>query len=115
MVCPGLCSTQGSEIDRIGVIVHKMGNFIGLPDLYGSGTPNDAGIGAYDGMINSWGSDNSQLYPPNLSPWSKVRLGWSHPTTVSQNGDFNITASVIMDQVYRINLGPSEYLLIKNR
>lgn len=115
MVCPGLWSTHGFEIGRIGVIVHETGHYLGLPDLYGSGTQNDVGIGAYDTMSNSWGFDNSQRFPPHLSPWSKGRLGWSHPILVSQTQQVNITASAVTDQVYRVDLGPSEYLLIENR
>lgn len=115
VVCPGLWDTQGSEIGRMGVIVHELGHYLGLPDLYGSGIADDNGIGSYGVMGNSWGFDNSQFYPPHLCPWSKMTLGWSRPILISQGGDFDIQLSATTDHVYRIDLGRAEYLLIENR
>jgi M6 family metalloprotease-like protein len=115
VVCPGLWDTKGSEIGRMGVIVHELGHYLGLPDLYGSGITDDNGIGSYGVMGNSWGFDNSQSYPPHMCPWSKMTLGWSRPILISQGGDFDIQLSAMIDHVYRIDLGRAEYLLIENR
>ena len=116
IACPGLWDTQGSEIGHVGVIVHELGHSLGLPDLYGSGNmQEDNGIGSYGVMGNSWGFDNTQMYPPHMCPWSKMVLGWSRPFLISRGGVFDVEPSASIDQVYRIDLGPSEYLLIENR
>lgn len=111
---PGLWNICGSEISRIGVIAHETLHFLGLPDLYStSGT----GIGDYDLMANSWGVDGSQRYPPILSAWSKMQLGWIVPITITSKGDYTLRQSYQFPEVYKIELGyaPNEYLLIENR
>ena len=110
---PGLWGVCGSNISRIGVIAHETAHFLGLPDLYDPVGGN--GIGIYSLMSDSWGIDGSQLYPPLLSPWSKIMLGWMTPTTILTEGDFALRQSWQYPDVYRIDLGPSEYLLIENR
>ena len=100
ITCPGLWNTQGSEIGHVGVIVHELGHSLGLPDLYGSGNMlEDNGIGSYGVMGNSWGFDNTQMYPPHMCPWSKMVLGWSRPLLILRGGDFNIDSSASIDQV----------------
>lgn len=112
---PGLWGVCGSNISRIGVIAHETAHFLGLPDLYDP--VGGYGIGIYDLMSDSWGIDGSQLYPPLLSPWSKIMLGWMTPTTIVNEGDFELRQSWQYPDVYRIDLGSSEseYLLIENR
>lgn len=115
VVVPSLWDTQGSEIGRIGVIVHELGHYFGLPDLYG-GT-GDHGIGAYGIMGNSWGFDQTQHQPPLMCPWSKILLGWVSPIRIVHNGLYLLEASANAAEVYRIDLlgSNSEYLLIENR
>ncbi len=94
-------------------------SILGLPDLYGTSQGN--GIGSYDFMSNHWGFPPyfylSQLYPPILSPWSKIQAGWLDPIVIDASGTFEITASQMSDQIYKINLDEAgiEYLLIENR
>lgn len=94
-------------------------SFSGLPDLYGTSQGN--GIGSYDFMSNHWGFPPyfhlSQLYPPILSPWSKIKAGWLDPIVIDKSGTFYITASQFSDQIYKINMDEEgiEYLLIENR
>eukprot|EP00985_Skeletonema_marinoi_P006514 scaffold2817_cov76-Skeletonema_marinoi.AAC.3 len=112
---PGLWGVCGSEISRIGVIAHETLHFLGLPDLYDPQGGN--GIGDYCLMANSWGVDGSQRYPPILSAWSKVQLGWIDPVSITEKGDYTLKQSYQFPEVYKIESGyaPNEYLLIENR
>ena len=112
---PGLWGVCGSEISRIGVIAHEAFHFLGLPDLYDPTGGN--GIGDYCLMSNSWGVDGTQRYPPILSAWSKLELGWIDPVSITQKGDYTLGQSWQFPEVYKIQLGyaPNEYLLIENR
>jgi M6 family metalloprotease-like protein len=115
---PALFGLSGSSIGRIGVICHEIGHTLGLPDLYGTSAGN--GIGSFDLMSNHWGFPPyhlSQLYPPIMSPWSKIFVGWLDPIVISKPGTYSITASYNSKQIYRININNAgtEYLLIENR
>ena len=111
---PGLWGVCGSEISRIGVIAHEAAHFLGLPDLYDP--DGGEGIGSYCLMADSWGVDGSQRYPPMMSPWSKMQLGWLAPTTLEVRGDYSLRRSWEYPDVYKILLGSaSEYLLMENR
>ena len=116
---PGLFGLSGSKISRIGVISHEIGHCLGLPDLYG--TPAGNGLGSYDLMSNHWGFVStyslSQLYPPIMSPWTKMVAGWLEPIAITVPGTFTIEASEFSEQIYRIDLNNAgtEYLLIENR
>jgi M6 family metalloprotease-like protein len=118
-IASALWGTSGSEIARIGVIAHETGHYLGLPDLYdrdGGGN----GIGSYGAMGNAWGFDGSQKYPPHLSAWSKIQLGWLEAAEPTQ-GQNLIEATEIQNptlpQVYKItkNFPDGEYILIENR
>jgi M6 family metalloprotease-like protein len=111
---PGLWGVCGTEISRIGVIAHEAAHFLGLPDLYDP--EGGEGIGSYCLMADSWGVDGSQRYPPMMSPWSKIQLGWLAPTTLEVRGDYPLRRSWEYPDAYKIRLGSgSEYLLMENR
>jgi len=120
-ISPALWSHSGSRMGRIGVIAHETGRFLGLPDLYDTQWFGQ-GIGNWCLMANSWGFDGSQYYPPQLSAWSRIQLGWDNATVIEKDGVYRVAASEITEDVrdpriYRINEGypEGEYLLIENR
>jgi M6 family metalloprotease-like protein len=105
-----------SNIVRMGVIVHELGHYLGLPDLYDE-TFDGSGLGAYDFMSQSWGLDGSGMYPPNLSAWSKVHLGWANVEVIAYDGTYELESSATSNTVYKIVAGypEGEFLLIENR
>lgn len=120
-ISPALWGRSGSRIGRIGVIAHETAHFLlGLPDLYDTQRFGQ-GIGSWCLMANSWGFDKSQYYPPQLSAWSRIKLGWDNATLIEEDGIYRIFASEIKDitepRIYKIQQGypEGEYLLIENR
>ena len=103
------------DLMHIGAIAHEMAHFLGLVDQYGGSV--GFGIGSYGLMGNAWGADFSQQYPPIMSPWNKIELGWIEPIEISKSGFYEITASYKSPMIYKIKDGykKDEYLLIENR
>lgn len=116
-ISPALYGTCGSTIGRIGTVAHELAHFLGLPDLYGGLPDGGNGIGSYGLMGNSWGYDNSQLYPPIMSPWSKAQMKWLKPLTIEKGGRYVLPPSAATPACYKIddNFPDGEYLLIENR
>jgi M6 family metalloprotease-like protein len=115
-ISTSLWATLGSQIGRIGVIAHETGHFLGLPDLYDT-DGGGSGIGSYGLMANSWGFDGRQKCPPNMSPWSKLQLGWIDPVNISQPGTYKINQSATNNEYFVITSGypTGEYLMVENR
>jgi M6 family metalloprotease-like protein len=118
-ISSGLWGLKGSEIGRIGVIAHELAHFLGLPDLYDKDS-SSFGVGIYGLMANSWGADGQQLYPPYMSPWAKMMMGWVTPVEPVPGVNI-VEASAKQDsshpQLYIIKEGfpEGEFLLIENR
>jgi M6 family metalloprotease-like protein len=113
-----------STITEFGLIAHEMGHDLGLPDLYDVDTTNgwSNGIGEFglmasgDWLPNPPPSGHQHADSPvHPCAWSKKRLGWLTPTTVSSNMDdasvYNIEDTSF---AYRILEG-REYFLVSNR
>ena len=106
------------------MIAHEIGHFLGLEDHYDVDYSGN-GLGYFCLMANSWGYDGSQLYPPQMSAYSKMKLGWTTPRVPSV-GLNRVARSEVQttwqarNHLYKVGDGRfgyprGEYLLIEYR
>ena len=57
------------------------------------------------------------MFPPGLSAWSRIHLGWANAVVLDQDGEYELEASEYNNTVYKItrNFPEGEYLLLENR
>ncbi len=111
----------------LGTVSHELGHYLGLPDLYDTTYStrrewSEYGVGDLSLMADGpWGKDpdgNSAVY--SLDVWSRYKLGWIKPITVSGNGTYKVTAQNYESedpsvQVARITTArKNEYYLVEN-
>ena len=104
------------DIARIAVIAHECAHFLGLPDLYD--TTVGSGVGTFDLLGNMWGWYGDQLYPPLMSAWSKMQLGWVDTMDVlAAETNVKVIASCDGDLIYKVGykMKAGEYFLVENR
>ena len=111
----------GSQITRIGVVIHEMGHNFGLPEMYDamplmSGTSVaelSYGIGLWTSM-GWWARDELSLYPGHYGAWERIQLGWTQPVILTASAT---EIEVNEESVYKIlvNGSQTEYYLIENR
>lgn len=106
------------EDGRVGTFAHELGHLVGLPDLYDVRL-SSFGLGMWSLMAyGSWGGGDGSA-PVGLDAWSKVKLGFVAPDTVSENiTDFALPCVEEQPVVVRLwseGRGGSEYFLIENR
>jgi M6 family metalloprotease-like protein len=118
-ISSGVWGLRGLEIARIAVIAHEMAHFLGLPDLYDADS-SSYGVGDYGLMANSWGPTGQQRYPPYMTPWARMVMGWITPVEPTPGVNI-VEASAEQDpshpQFYIIKEGfpKGEFLMIENR
>jgi hypothetical protein len=116
MVASALRGVCDSQMASIGVISHEFIHTWGIPDLYDPGWVGK-GTGNYDIMSNPFGMDGTQIYPFYMSPWTRIKSGFSVPIEIEYDGFYSIESSATSDQIYiiRTHFPEGEYLLIENR
>ncbi len=107
------------EITINGLICASIGSHLGLPDLFDTETGLSA-IGRFGLMDGQSIFAYSGTYPPEPSPWSKIKLGWAEPVTMElQNADVNLVTNIAATMsdtvILKVPLNSSEYYLIENR
>ena len=107
------------EITINGLLCASIGSHLGLPDLFDTETGLSA-IGRFGLMDGQSIFAYLGVYPPEPSPWEKIRLGWAEPVTMEiQNADVslvtNLAATMSDTVILKVSLNSSEYYLIENR
>ena len=115
-------SISGTYLFQItinGLICASIGSYLGLPDLFDTETGLSA-IGRFGLMDGQGIFAYYGAYPPEPSPWTKIRLGWVDPVTIDP-GNYNLNivtklAAEIGDTVIlKVPINSSEYYLVENR
>ncbi len=107
------------EISINGLLAASVASYLGLPDLFDTETGLSA-IGRFGLMDGQSIFAYNGLFPPEMSPWEKMYLGWLTPVTISP-GDYKIdlttneVASLSDTVVLKVPISSSEYFLIQNR
>ncbi len=112
---PGLTGDVLLELSMNGLLCASLGNFLGLPDLFNTGTGR-SGIGRFGLMDGQAIFSFFGVFPPEPSAWEKYWLGWIQPITLA-TGEHTVEmpAVSLADSVYRIPISAHEYFLLENR
>lgn len=107
------------EITINGLLAATVGSHLGLPDLFDTETGLSA-IGRFGLMDGQSIFAYNGCFPPELSAWEKIYLGWANPIELSPNNyNINLTtkfASTLSDTVIlKVPINSSEYYLIENK
>ncbi len=107
------------EITINGLLCASIGSHLGLPDLFDTETGLSA-IGRFGLMDGQSIFAYLGTYPPEPSPWEKIKLGWAEPVTMHiQNVDVSLVTNLAAEMsdtvILKVNLNSSEYYLIENR
>lgn len=107
------------ELTINGLIAATIGSHLGLPDLYNTNTGLSA-IGRF-GLMDGQAMFTFQgIFPPEMSPWEKIFLGWETPIDLPVgNRTINLTAKYAVEigdtSLIKIPINSTEYYLIENR
>lgn len=107
------------QITINGALVSNIASHLGLPDLFDTETGKSA-IGRFGLMDGQAIIANNGIFPPSLSAWEKIFLGWDKPYEISYNRkNINIVtneiANLLDTTIVKVPINSSEYYLIENR
>lgn len=100
-----------------GMITAQIGSHIGLPDLFNTET-GESGIGRFGLMDGAGIFAYNGLFPPELSAWEKIHMGWSTPFDIDKDdGEITLPAASLgqPNSIGKISISASEYFLVENR
>jgi hypothetical protein len=112
--------TSRLELSINGLLAANLGSFLGLPDLFDTKTGRTA-VGRFGLMDGQSIFSFNGLFPPELSAWEKIFLGWVQPVTV-QSGASNLTVAAHRtdglpntNAIYKVPISAREYFLLEGR
>ena len=101
-----------------GMTTAQIGSHLGLPDLFNTET-GESGIGRFGLMDGAGIFAYNGLFPPEMSAFEKVWLGWAEPFNVDydETGPVSLPAASSRqpNSIARISLSGQEYFLVENR
>lgn len=108
-----------SYMSTLGIAAHEMGHAYGLPDLYDTDYTSN-GIGPFGimgtGIHEIVNGSRPGEKPIEFSAWSRSKLEFVKPQTVSKNGKYYLyTSKTGKYNNLKIDINENEYLLIENK
>ncbi len=101
-----------------GLLTAQIASHLGLPDLFNTNT-GESGIGRFGLMDGAGIFSFNGLFPPGLSAWEKIHLGWAQPFHLPYNFENTVTLPAASlneeNSIARIPISNSEYFLVENR
>ena len=100
-----------------GMVTAQIGSHLGLPDLFNTET-GESGIGRFGLMDGAGIFAYNGLFPPELSAWERIHLGWAEPFHVAYDDGLTDLLAISLDndkQIAKVELSSDEYFLIENR
>lgn len=100
-----------------GMVTAQIGSHLGLPDLFNTET-GESGIGRFGLMDGAGIFAYNGLFPPELSAWERIHLGWADPFIVSYDEALIELSAISMNgrkEIAKVELSSDEYFLIENR
>ena len=111
---------NGKTIDGIGTFVHEFGHCLGLPDMYGTGSNDNYGMGNWDIMcLGCYANDGYS--PIGYSAYEKVFMGWIEYIKPEPNTYYTLPIwnqkSAATDKAVCIvsDVNKNEYFILENR
>jgi M6 family metalloprotease-like protein len=107
------------QISINGLLCASIGSHLGVPDLFDTETGLSA-IGRFGLMDGQSIFAYSGTFPPEPSPWTKIRLGWVEPVTIDlRNHSIDLVTKQVAEVgdtvILKVPVNSSEYYLIENR
>lgn len=107
------------EISINGLIVSTVASHLGLPDLFDTKTGLSA-IGRFGLMDGQSIFAYAGSFPPEPSPWEKIRLGYATPVEYTgKEGIIKLVTALAATasdtSVLKVRINQNEYFLIENR
>ena len=102
----------------LGAMVHELGHYFGLPDLYDTLVGTRPTLGFFALMATGFYNSVSRI-PCHPIAWSKVYLGWVEPEVVTGDWDnIMLKATELWGdgvKTIKVPISSTEYFLIENR
>lgn len=101
-----------------GMLTAQLGSHLGLPDLFNTQT-GQSGIGRFGLMDGAGIFAYNGLFPPEMSAWEKLHLGWIEPIQYGTDQEISVNLPVSslnrQSSTAQILLSSTEYFLLENR
>lgn len=101
-----------------GMVTAQIGSHIGIPDLFNTET-GESGIGRFGLMDGAGIFAYNGLFPPELSAWEKIHMGWAEPFEINYDhqGKIDLPAASLRQpgSIAKVPISSNEYFLIENR